>query len=227
MEQQNKQMEYEKAITYIFSMIQNGELSVGNKLPTERTIAETLNIGRNSTREALSILHGMGIINRVHGSGNYISARTNETFRQLLIMMLALGTITKKDVCEFRRTMEKATCSLLIKKGIREEHKNIFEENLKDLKNASDLNQAILDKEFHELLMKESENTLLITIMEALMTVYREWIDEVLQKADKQKKKEFHLYHEGIYHGILIGNEKDVTTFIDKHYDLIEELIEI
>ena len=120
MEQQSKQMEYEKAITYIFSMIQNGELSVGSKLPTERTIAETLNIGRNSTREALSILHGMGIINRVHGSGNYISERMNETFRQILIMMLALGTITKKDVCEFRRTMEKATCSLIIKKGIRE-----------------------------------------------------------------------------------------------------------
>ena len=225
MEPQNKHMEYEKAMTYIFSMIQNGELSVGSKLPTERAIAETLNIGRNSTREALSILHGMGIINRVHGSGNYISERMNETFRQILIMMLALGTITKKDVCEFRRTMEKATCSLLIKKGIREEHKNIFEKNLKDIKNASDLNQAILDKEFHELLMKESENTLLITIMEALMTVYREWIDEVLQKADKQKKEEFHLYHDGIYHGILQGNEEDVTTFIDKHYDLIEELI--
>ena len=50
-------MEYEKAIEYIFKMIQNEELKVGSKLPTERFIAETLNIGRNSTREALSILH--------------------------------------------------------------------------------------------------------------------------------------------------------------------------
>ena len=42
-------MEYEKAIEYIFKMIQNEELKVGSKLPTERFIAETLNIGRNFT----------------------------------------------------------------------------------------------------------------------------------------------------------------------------------
>ena len=46
------QMEYEKAIDYIFGMIQNGDLTVGSKLPTERAIAQELNIGRNSTREA-------------------------------------------------------------------------------------------------------------------------------------------------------------------------------
>ena len=29
------QMEYEKAIDYIFGMIKNGDLTVGSKLPTE------------------------------------------------------------------------------------------------------------------------------------------------------------------------------------------------
>ena len=225
MERSSTQMEYEKAIEYIFKMIQNKELKVGSKLPTERSIAETLNIGRNSTREALSILHGMGMIDRVQGSGNYISETTNDAIRQMLIIMLALGTITKKDVCEFRRAMEKAVCGLLIEKGISKEYKTLFEEKLDEMYKASADIQTNLDKEFHELLMRASDNTLLITIMGAVMTVYREWIDLVIRKADAQAKQKLQIYHEGIYNGIIRQNPEDVNTFIDKHYDLIEELI--
>ena len=146
MELSRTQMEYEKAIEYIYKMIQNEELKVGSKLPTERSIAETLNIGRNSTREALSILHGMGMIDRIQGSGNYISETTNDAIRQMLIIMLALGTITKKDVCEFRRAMEKTVCGLLIEKGISKEYKTLFEEKLDEMYKASADIQTNLDK---------------------------------------------------------------------------------
>lgn len=44
--------------------MKSGELTIGSRLPTERALAETLGIGRNSTREALSIMHGMGLIER-------------------------------------------------------------------------------------------------------------------------------------------------------------------
>ena len=49
MEKQHVTSEYEKAIQYIYSLMQDGTLQNGSKLPTERTIAETLEIGRNST----------------------------------------------------------------------------------------------------------------------------------------------------------------------------------
>ena len=61
--------------------------------------------------------------------------------------------------------------------------------------------------------------------MGAVMTVYREWIDLVIRKSDAQAKQKLQIYHEGIYNGIIRQNPEDVNTFIDKHYDLIEELI--
>lgn len=61
MEKQTTQ-EYEKAIAYIIDRIKEGSLQLGSKLPPERRIAEELGIGRNSIREAISILHGMGLI---------------------------------------------------------------------------------------------------------------------------------------------------------------------
>lgn len=218
-------MEYEKAIDYILSMIQQGELTVGSKLPTERAIADRLSIGRNSTREALSILHGMGMVDRVHGSGNYISENANGTMRQMLVMMLALGTITKKDICEFRRVMEKATCTLILSKGLREEHRLQLEKMLSDMKKASGKKQAALDKELHLLLIRASENSLLETIMSAVMTVYRDWIDVALSKAGSDAKAKLRGCHNGIVGGLASGDADEVSRNIDAHYDLTEELI--
>lgn len=218
-------MEYEKAIDYILSMIQQGELTVGSKLPTERAIADRLSIGRNSTREALSILHGMGMVDRVHGSGNYISENANGTMRQMLVMMLALGTITKKDICEFRRVMEKATCTLILSKGLREEHRLQLEKILSDMKKASGKKQAALDKELHLLLIRASENSLLETIMSAVMTVYRDWIDVALSKAGSDAKTKLRNCHNGIVGGLASGDADEVSRNIDAHYDLTEELI--
>lgn len=218
-------MEYEKAINYILSMIQQGELTVGSKLPTERAIADRLSIGRNSTREALSILHGMGMVDRVHGSGNYISENANGTMRQMLVMMLALGTITKKDICEFRRVMEKATCTLILSKGLREEHRLQLEKILSNMKKASGKKQAALDKELHLLLIRASENSLLETIMSAVMTVYRDWIDVALSKAGSDAKAKLRDCHNGIVGGLASGDADEVSRNIDAHYDLTEELI--
>ncbi len=217
------QMEYEKAIDYIFGMIQNGDLTVGSKLPTERAIAQELNIGRNSTREALSILHGMGMVKSVQGSGNYICADANKTIFQILTVMLALGSITKKDVCEFRRAMEKTVCMLLLEKGISEDADKKMKSLLDDMK--KDQSAVRSDKEFHALLVTATQNELLSTIMGAVMTVYQEWIELVLKKADPETKNILVSYHEDIYNGIKDKNESLVNEAIDKHYNLIEELL--
>lgn len=216
------QMEYEKAIDYIFGMIQNKALTVGSKLPTERAIAQELNIGRNSTREALSILHGMGMVKSVQGSGNYICADANKTIFQILTVMLALGSITKKDVCEFRRAMEKTVCMLLLEKGISEDTGKEMKRLLDNMKNDQPVRS---DREFHALLVTAAHNELLSTIMGAVMTVYQEWIDLVLKKADPQTKDILVSYHEDIYNGIKNKSESLVNEAIDKHYNLIEELL--
>lgn len=216
------QMEYEKAIDYIFGMIQNKALTIGSKLPTERAIAQELNIGRNSTREALSILHGMGMVNSVQGSGNYICADANKTIFQILTVMLALGSITQKDVCEFRRAMEKTVCMLLLEKGISEDADKEMKSLLDNMKNDQPVRS---DREFHALLVTAAHNELLSTIMGAVMTVYQEWIDLVLKKADPQTKDILVSYHEDIYNGIKNKSESLVNEAIDKHYNLIEELL--
>lgn len=237
MEKEELESGYEKAIHYIYEKIQDGTFTTGSKLPTERALAEELGIGRNSTREALSILHGMGMIRRVQGSGNYLSGNAGSSMCQMLRMMLALGTITQKDVCEFRRTMEKSVAMHLLEHGIMEKESEEMEELLSQMsylltdEGREEPDAAAMevecDKRFHDLLIYATGNTLFITLMEAVTEVYREWIDHILGKIDRKRKEELLGYHRSIYSGIRGKDSETVMAAIDGHYDLIEEIISL
>lgn len=223
----SESMEYEKVIDYINQLICSGELGVGSKLPTERSIAETLGIGRNSTREALSILHGMGMIRSVQGSGNYLTGDAHRSIRQICTMMLALGTITKRDVCEFRRVMEKSACMLLTAKDLEAEDRQKFRGILEDMESAADERQALLDRDFHTLILRATGNPLMTTILDAVSDVYQEWIDIVISRAHPDEKERLQEYHRGIFDGISAGDVESTVRCVDGHYDLIEKLLEI
>ena len=46
----------------LIAAIDNGSISVGGELPSERELAETLGVGRGSLRECLAILEFLGAI---------------------------------------------------------------------------------------------------------------------------------------------------------------------
>ena len=184
MNQKKISQEYEKAIQYIYELMKSGELTIGSRLPTERALAETLGIGRNSTREALSIMHGMGLIERRQGSGNYISENVGQSIKQIILMMIALKTITKREVCEFRRMMEKSVCNAVIHTGLTKEQQERLESMVNQMSMVTGENLVDTDKAFHEELIADTGNNLWITLMEAVVEVYREWIDYVIKHAD-------------------------------------------
>ncbi len=60
---------------FILSAIEAGDYPEGSRLPTERALCETLAVSRNAVRGALAVLEGEGWIERVPGSGTYVSER--------------------------------------------------------------------------------------------------------------------------------------------------------
>lgn len=217
--------EYEKGIAYIFDMIENGTLKVGSKLPPERAIAEEVGVGRNSIREAISILHGMGFIDRVQGSGNYVSKNVGQSIHQTIKIMLALGSVTKEEICVFRRVMEKAVCNMLIDKDIETPLKENISNLLAKMKNVYGKELADVDKQFHDALIVATGNNLWITIMEAVTEIYGEWIDYVIEYIYTPDREKLMLCHENIYNNLLAGEKKQMLAAIDEHYDMIERLL--
>ena len=235
LDEENGSQEYIKVIQYIYRLIDAGTLEVGSKLPTERSIAGQLGIGRNSTREALSILHGMGIIERRQGSGNYVSGDAGRSIGQIILMMVALKRISHAEICEFRRSMEKTVCSTIVKKGLSGERRLILKDCLEKLedeeaellrcsvseRNACLAGLAAADDDFHNELVKAADNGLMAVIMDAVTQVYKDSIERVIYNADEELRAELMECHRNIYDGMISGDYEAVEKAIDRHYDII------
>lgn len=61
----------------------NGVYKPGEKLPTEDNLAKSLGVSRVTIRSALSNLETLGFIQRIHGSGTYVSNKQFKVEAQL------------------------------------------------------------------------------------------------------------------------------------------------
>lgn len=213
--------EYEKVIDYIRNQIETGNLTINSKLPTERAISEELSISRNSTREALRILEHMGILKSIHGSGNYLTDNVSMQMSEMLRYMILLKSISKIDICHFRRDMEKSVCRVVMESEISEDGLDKISDILNSESDKYD--EVEQDRLFHYSLIYATNNKLWICFMEAIMDIYREWIDEVLSNADSDTKKLLKEVHNSILLSIKERDMAKCEASIDKHYDIIEK----
>ena len=78
---------YQEVIDRLMRRIENGELSPGDQLPSERELMETYGVGRVAVREALQALARSGIVEISHGE----RARVVTPTASLLIDQIAEG----------------------------------------------------------------------------------------------------------------------------------------
>ncbi|SMQ84642.1 DNA-binding transcriptional regulator, LacI/PurR family [Bacillus sp. OV166] len=64
---------YEKIYTYILEKIQDGDLNKGNRVPSEKELAEKFNVSRITSKKALDILAEKKVIERIRGKGSFVT----------------------------------------------------------------------------------------------------------------------------------------------------------
>ena len=215
--------EYNKAIEYVMDQIKDGNLGIGSKLPAERALAETLGIGRNSTREALRTLENMGVIFSKQGSGNFVTGDMTSVLPGMLEMMMVLSRFDKEELHSFRHNMEKTVCSMILQSGDRA--KEIARKALRILNEAavSAEDEIDIDMRFHFALVEGTGNRLMISLMQSVSEIYTDMISQVLSSADEEKKNRLFKAHEEIAKALEAGDEAKCFKAIDEHYNIIEE----
>lgn len=68
-----RQRLYEQLMERLLAFVAESKLSPGDRLPSERTLAERLGVSRNSLRQATMALEIQGIVETRHGGGIYLS----------------------------------------------------------------------------------------------------------------------------------------------------------
>ena len=73
---------YQNLINYIQEQISDGQLGPGEKVPSENQLSEQFHISRQTVRKAIGALEEDGLVQRIRGSGTYVSFDRRKNLEQ-------------------------------------------------------------------------------------------------------------------------------------------------
>ncbi|KAB8182774.1 FadR/GntR family transcriptional regulator [Microbispora catharanthi] len=101
---------FEEVLARIEERITADGLTVGDRLPGERQLAEQLGVGRSSVREALRVLETLGVVASQAGrgpdAGAVLTSRPGNALTDLLRLHLGLATLSMREVIDTRLMIE-------------------------------------------------------------------------------------------------------------------------
>ncbi|MCP9486015.1 MAG: FadR family transcriptional regulator [Gaiellaceae bacterium MAG52_C11] len=99
---------FEEILDQLEQAILDGHISAGDRLPSERQLAEQFNASRTSVREAVRVLEALGVAKVKPGAENgaVLVEKPDDALRLLLRFQLALRHISIASVIEFRTVLE-------------------------------------------------------------------------------------------------------------------------
>jgi GntR family transcriptional repressor for pyruvate dehydrogenase complex len=209
-------------VNHIRSLIENGTLQPGDKIPPEREFASQLKISRASLRTGIGYLAAMGVMKIRHGVGTFVADGPPEFGKASLGMMGALHGFQTWQMFEARTILESDIAALAAERGKDEHHAALAEEVAEmfaAMNNPSDF--LIHDLMFHRIISQASGNPILAAVIETITsTLYDMRRKTVERSTDMRESAEM---HREIYRAIRSRNASEARRLMEEHLRLAQE----
>lgn len=215
---------YEEIISRIRAMVEKGDLTAGDRLPSERELSTSLRVSRPSVREALKSLENQGFLEIRQGEGTYISRKHIEQSGE----PLAANILTVKEyqiqILEIRRLVEPQIASLAAGRATGDEMSRLeMTLSLQEEKVRMGETGADLDKIFHYVIAEAAKNRLLIRIIDIATDLFSENRKKYLHFAQRPETSIRH--HRKILNAITTGDCELAANSMKDHLDNIHETL--
>ncbi len=190
---------YEQITEQIEQRILKGELRSGDRLPTERELAEQFQASRTAVREAMKTLAQKGLVDMRPGRGTIVIDGTSRAMRHSLGLMMRVGQISgSENLVEVREILEPEIAALAATRATAE-HIAALQEAVTIMDASLDDADTYIaaDNDFHRALAKATQNELILT-----------FVDSIVYLLSEQRK---HIFSVGggsargqIYHKLLL-----------------------
>lgn len=162
-----KKRVYQEIIEQIQVLIKNGDLKPGDKLPSERELANSLSVSRSAVREAVSVLESAGLIEILPGIGIFLIEDKNNMILSRLSGTLNQQTLHLAELMDIRQGVEGQGAYLAAIFRTDEELETI-REVFEGLKQSPAMRTEAVH-EFHRAVAAAAKNTTLLRIVELLL----------------------------------------------------------
>jgi len=165
---------FEEVVNQISSLIERGELKVGDRLPSERELSKQLTVSRNTLREGLRTLEQAGVVQLKKGKtgGAFITSPANTSRIDGVGEMFRIGDMSLGDLSDARLWLVELVVRVACERAT-EADLSALEENVHEAKRLyqKELLAEKADKnlQFYELLAAATRNPLLSAIMKLLL----------------------------------------------------------
>ena len=208
----------DEIVQQIITLISNGDLKAGQRLPSERELCKEFAAGRSSLREALRCLSIMGVLTARVGEGTSVAIDGSKFMETILHWRLLTEQHDIENLMEVRIALEGVAAASAARRGNAEDLQ-LLQELLKKMEasigNARQF--AALDLDFHLRLAKASENDLILDLISMIRGQLERGVAKVLllPHAIPLSLKE----HIAIFQAIKKGEPEAARAAMQAHLD--------
>jgi GntR family transcriptional repressor for pyruvate dehydrogenase complex len=162
----------------LLASIVSGQLSPGDRLPSERELCEQFGVSRTVVREAVRGLQARGVVRVTSGRGaEVVAVPASQIAETIGLFIQGAGTQQLLDaakISEVRATLEVRMVELACERGTEEDHVRL-RHAVEAMEQAEDVQRASEhDIAFHRLIASATKNILFVVLLDSVGEVLME-----------------------------------------------------
>lgn len=211
---------YEQLVERLLSLIEELDLTPGNRLPPERELASQLGVSRATVRQALVVLEVQGLVEVRHGEGAILRETKPTT---TVLSGIAAHTRRLPEVIEAREALEVRLAALAARRRTDDDLAQI-EAGLEAMAADIDAGGRGLegDEIFHAAVTTAARSSLLADLMAEISAAIRETRLESLSQPDRPRQSL--ASHREIADAIRARDEDAAAQAMAEHIRLVSDV---
>ena len=200
------------------------KLKPGDKLPSERELAEMLQVSRSSIRDAIRSLELVGLVDPRQGAGTIVREVSAESWVHPIANALERKRELVTELLDFRKMLEPPLAARAATHASVEEISEMEEILKRQEEKLSQGDAAIAeDSEFHYSIALASGNTVVLKVIDTLMDLLRDTRERSLQVVGRSQKSL--AGHRRILAAIKRHDAEAAKAAMRRHIEDIEEIV--
>lgn len=214
-----KKRVYQEIIEQIKDSIRSGRLKPGDKLPSERELADRLSVSRNAVREAVSVMESAGLVEILQGIGIFLKEDHHDILTTRIDRLLNHQGLNLVELIEVREGLEGHGAFMAAKRRTAEDLERI-KIAYENMQKAYELEQigAEEDYEFHLAVVNAAKNTTLLDTVRLFSDTFIFGVQQLRKKSiRKGQSQTVLLEHFEIYEAIKHGDPERAEKAMRAH----------
>jgi GntR family transcriptional repressor for pyruvate dehydrogenase complex len=200
-------------------LLRSDQVKIGDRLPSERELADAFGVGRSAVREALKALSFLGLLEIRPGSGTFLLSPESNLLPQVIEWGLLIGESHTRDLVELRALLEIGIAGIAATRRD-DEDLTALETYIEIMKTSDGDTFVDADIAFHLRLAQATNNSTISDLHSNIQALLRVWMTRVVTA---RGPKDMSQQHEAVLEAVQRGDPAAAQSAMQSHMQSARE----